>query len=77
MPYRSAATATAGRRSGRSCLWSPLQQPHPGRQLGLHIQHPLTGGDELLGEQVAQAAGALDRQVRSGHAAAHPISFSA
>ena len=37
------------------------QQPHPGGQLGLHVQHPLAGGDQLLGQQVAQAAGALDR----------------
>jgi hypothetical protein len=26
-----------------------LQQPHPRRQLRLHIQDPLTGGDKLLG----------------------------
>ena len=38
-----------------------LQQPHPGRQLGLHIQHPLTGGGELLGEQAPQASGAPGR----------------
>jgi len=28
------------------------QQPHPRSQLGLHIQHPLTRGDQLLGQQV-------------------------
>ena len=49
-----------------------LQQPYPGRQLRLHIQDPLAGGGELLGEQAPQAA-----QVRSGHAAAHPMSFPA
>ena len=38
-----------------------LQQPHPGSQLGRHVQHPLTGGDQLLGQQVAQPAGALHR----------------
>ena len=38
-----------------------LQQPHPGRQLRLHIQDPLAGGDELLGQQAPQAGGALDR----------------
>ena len=37
------------------------QQPHPRAELGLHIQHPLTCGQQLLGQQVAQAAGALDR----------------
>ena len=38
-----------------------LQQPHPGRQLRLHVQDPLTGGDELLGQQVAQPGSAFDR----------------
>jgi hypothetical protein len=33
---------------------------------GWHVNHGLPGGDQLLGEQVAEAAGALDRQVRSG-----------
>ena len=28
------------------------QQPHPGAQLGLHVQHPLAGGDQLLRQQV-------------------------
>ena len=28
------------------------QQPHPGRQLRLHVQAPLTGGDELLRQEV-------------------------
>ena len=32
-----------------------LQQPHPGRQLGLHVQHPLAGRDKLLGQQPAQS----------------------
>jgi hypothetical protein len=38
-----------------------LQQPDPGGQLGLHVQDPLPGGGELLGEQVTQAAGAFHR----------------
>jgi hypothetical protein len=37
------------------------QQPHPGAELGLDIQDPLTRGQELLGQQVPQAARALDR----------------
>jgi hypothetical protein len=36
------------------------QQPHPGAQLGLHVQDPLTRGQQLLGQQVTQAARALD-----------------
>ena len=42
------------RRAGR-------QQPHPGRQLGLHIHDTLARGHQLLGQQITQAAGALDR----------------
>jgi hypothetical protein len=38
-----------------------VQQPHPRGQLGLHIQHPLAGGDQLLGQQVAQPRRALHR----------------
>ena len=38
-----------------------LQQPHPGGQLRRHIQHPLTGGDQLLGQQIPQPGRALDR----------------
>lgn len=30
-----------------------LQQPNQGGRLGLHVQDPLPGGDELLGEQMA------------------------
>jgi hypothetical protein len=37
------------------------QQPDPGAQLGLHVQHPLADSDQLLGQQVPQPAGALDR----------------
>ena len=37
------------------------EQPHPGAQLGWHIQHPLTRRQQLLGQQVTQATGALDR----------------
>ncbi len=62
-----------------------LQQPHPGGQLGRHIQHPLPGGDQLLGQQVAQPGGALHRPgplrprrrprqqlLRLGRAGTHP-----
>jgi hypothetical protein len=38
-----------------------LQQPHPRRQLRVHIQDPLASSDQLLGEQVTQATSALDR----------------
>jgi hypothetical protein len=37
------------------------QQPDPRTQLGLHVQHPLTRRQQLLGQQVPRAAGALDR----------------
>jgi hypothetical protein len=32
---------------------SSSQQPDPGGQLRLHVEDPLTGGDELLGQQIA------------------------
>jgi hypothetical protein len=38
-----------------------LQQPDPRGQLRLHVQHPLPGGQQLLGQQTAQPARALDR----------------
>ena len=38
----------------------PGQQPHPGSQLRLHVQHPLPGRDQLLGQQLPQPASALD-----------------
>ncbi len=38
-----------------------LQQPHPGGQLRRHIEHPLPGSDQLLGQQVPQAGRALHR----------------
>ena len=38
-----------------------LQQPHPGGQLGLRIEHPLTRGGQLLREEIAEPAGALHR----------------
>ena len=36
------------------------QQPDPGAELRLHIQHLLTNGQQLLGQQVPQPGGALD-----------------
>ncbi|HEX7269602.1 MAG TPA: hypothetical protein VF256_19560 [Streptosporangiaceae bacterium] len=38
-----------------------LQQPHPGGQLGRHIQHLLPGGNQLLGQQMPQPVRALHR----------------
>jgi hypothetical protein len=35
------------------------EQPDPRAQLGLHVEDPLAGGQELLGQQVPQAAGAF------------------
>ena len=37
------------------------QQPHPGGQLGRHVQHPLTRGQQLPGQQMTQPAGAFHR----------------
>jgi len=42
-------------------LFALYQQPQPGAQLGLHIEHVLTRDYQLLGKQIAQAAGALNR----------------
>ncbi len=36
------------------------QEPDPGAQLGLHVQHLLVGRQELLGQHVTQPARALD-----------------
>jgi len=47
------AGVVLARRPGR-------QQPHPGTQLRLHVQDMPARGDELPGQQVAQAGGALD-----------------
>jgi len=38
-----------------------LQQPHPRRQLRLHVQDPLAGGGELPVQQPAQPGGTLHR----------------
>jgi hypothetical protein len=38
-----------------------FEQPHPGSQLGRHIHHLLTGGDQLLGQQAPQPGRALHR----------------
>jgi hypothetical protein len=37
------------------------QHPHPGSQLGRHVQHLLAVGDQPLGERPADAVRALDR----------------
>jgi len=36
------------------------QQPDPRRQLRLYVDDPLTGGDQLLGQQEAEPGGVLD-----------------
>ena len=52
-----------------------LQQPHPGGQLGLHIQHVFPGGDQLPGQQAAQPGGALHRPgpLRPGRRPGHQL----
>ena len=40
---------------------APLEQPHPRRQLGWHIDHMLTGADELLGEHRPHPRRPFDR----------------
>jgi hypothetical protein len=37
------------------------QHPHPGGQRGGNVQHHLAGSDKLLGQQIAQPVGRLDR----------------
>ena len=51
-----------------------LEDPHSRREGRGHVCDVLAGGDELLGQQIAQAAGALER--RSGHCWAHPNNWS-
>jgi hypothetical protein len=64
---RKAAMATE-----RASLGSVLvrranrQQPYPDRQLGLHIHDMLARGHQLLGQQMTEAAGALDRPAALG-----------
>ena len=40
---------------------SRREQPHPGGQLRLHVQHPLTRGQQLLGQQMAHTLSAPGR----------------
>jgi hypothetical protein len=49
-------------------------QPDPCGQLGRHVQHVLAGGGQLLGQQVAQPAGAPAAQVRCGQSFAQASS---
>jgi len=49
------------RRASRSCRCARVQQPHPRRQRRRHVNHGLADSDELLREQSAETAGALDR----------------
>src|SRR5450631_1228279 len=59
---RRAATAT-DRASFGSFLFiaPPARSRTRATQLGLHIKYPLARGPQLLGEQVAEPSGALDR----------------
>ena len=52
------------------------QQPHPGAQLGLHVQHPLAGGDSCWASRWPSPPAPSIAQVRSGQAAAHASSRS-
>jgi len=45
-----------------------VEQPHPGSELGLHVQHALACGDQLLSEQMTQAAGTLNSPAALGPA---------
>ena len=56
---------------------SRRQQPHPGSQLRLHVQYPLTRRQQLLGQQMAHTVSAPAAQARSGHACAHASNCSA
>ena len=59
---RNAATATDRASLGSFLFDRPdAKHPHPRRQRGRHIDDVLAGGDELLGQQVAEPARGLDR----------------
>jgi hypothetical protein len=38
-----------------------IEQPNPGGEFGLHVEHALSGGDQLLRQQVPQPARPFDR----------------
>ena len=62
---RSAAMATDRASLGVVLVRRPgRQQPHPGAQLGPHIEHPLARRDQLLGQPSPRAPSTA--QVRSG-----------
>jgi hypothetical protein len=42
------------------------QHPHPGGQLGRHVQDLFAVADQPLGQRPADAVGAFDRQQRCG-----------
>ena len=48
------------RRENPSCGAGRVQQPHPRRQCRWHVEHGLTHGNELLGQQRAQPGCLLD-----------------
>ena len=74
---RSAATATERASLRVVLVHRPgRQQPDPGTELGLHIQHPLTGRQQLLGQQVPQL-GRRPRSPRSAPATPPPTPAAA
>src|ERR1039457_5546821 len=59
---RRAATATDRASFGSFLFVAPVARSRTrATQLGLHIKYPLARGPQLLGEQVAEPGGALDR----------------
>jgi hypothetical protein len=61
MPGAPPQWPPAGRRWGRSCSLPTRQQPHPAPSLGCTSSTPPARRHQLLSQQIAQAAGALDR----------------
>ena len=73
---RSAAIATDSASFGSFLSDRPgAEHPDPRRQRRRHVEDGLTRGDELLGQQVAETAGGLDRP-RSRRRAARPTRSS-
>ena len=59
---RSVATATERASLGSFLLMSPMASSRTrAASLAVHVDDPLAGGDELLGQQVAESTSAFDR----------------
>ena len=59
---RSAAIATDNASLGSVLSERPVaEHPHPRHQRRGHVEHGLAGIDELLGQEIAEPAGGLDR----------------